>query len=658
LHTGGYSPQLSGRRVLYPVAMFTNNAVVESSQLFDDVTGQTATASNAASAALWGNYLVTLDSQSGVITRKDLSTGQPTVIYTIPHAAGDTMFGGLAVWGNTVGWSVYVCGNSGCNQTPTSGYLTVAPGAAPGTPTFIPASSAPVLSSGYIAYLADIPGPTLVALPLTGGSPIDVTTTPCDDSRGSDFSLDDSTVAWLDCATNSDSDNGTAEAAPLPHVANPPWFLGDPQAPNTYDPSSGTWNADLVTSAALTDCNVVISQGSVTVKVLPCNAAGAALGEATASWNGTDNSGTPVPAGVYTWTLVASDADGSLLNYDGSTTPVTGPIVVFGQSSPPPTPAPTPTPTPTATTPGAPSGVLASPGDGQATISWTPPTDSGGSPITSYTVEDSTDGGTSWAAPKLAAPNVAPHDSPSTTDTVTGLTNGTSYVFRVAATNASGTGAYSNASNPVTPTGGLSASHLTIQAPLKIRAGHRALLATTLTDATGGEPIPDATVQLFHRTGGSASWQLVRATTTTADGIASIDVAPHRNTAYEWQYNGDTTSGAATSQARSVAVGQLVTIQVNSRRIRSGGTLKIYGSVNPATSGQVVQLQQHKHGRWVSTGMHARISRRALPDGTRNLGYLIVVTMQRPGVYQIRAHRSATSENAGGNSRVVTIRFT
>jgi hypothetical protein len=101
-----------------------------------------------------------------------------------------------------------------------------------------------------------------------------------------------------------------------------------------------------------------------------------------------------------------------------------------------------------------------------------------------------------------------------------------------------------------------------------------------------------------------------------------------------------------------------VTIQVSSRHIRSGGTLKIYGSVNPATSGQVVQLQQHKHGRWVSTGMHARISRRALPDGTRNLGYLIVVTMQQPGVYQIRAHRPATSQNAGGNSRVVTIRFT
>jgi len=42
-------------------------------------------------------------------------------------------------------------------------------------------------------------------------------------------------------------------------------------------------------------------------------------------------------------------------------------------------------------------------------------------------------------------------NSPSTTQTVTGLTNGTTYRFRVRAYNAVGVGGYSTASNPVTP---------------------------------------------------------------------------------------------------------------------------------------------------------------------------------------------------------------
>ena len=41
--------------------------------------------------------------------------------------------------------------------------------------------------------------------------------------------------------------------------------------------------------------------------------------------------------------------------------------------------------------------------------------------------------------------------STATTQTVTGLTNGTTYRFRVQAITAIGTGAYSTASNPVTP---------------------------------------------------------------------------------------------------------------------------------------------------------------------------------------------------------------
>ena len=95
------------------------------------------------------------------------------------------------------------------------------------------------------------------------------------------------------------------------------------------------------------------------------------------------------------------------------------------------------TPVPAATVPGAPTGVNATPGDGQATVSWTAPSN-GGSAITSYTVTSSPDGKTATSAGSPA--------------TVTGLTNGTSYTFTVTATNGVGTGAASSPSPAVIPT--------------------------------------------------------------------------------------------------------------------------------------------------------------------------------------------------------------
>ena len=64
----------------------------------------------------------------------------------------------------------------------------------------------------------------------------------------------------------------------------------------------------------------------------------------------------------------------------------------------------------------------------QSVVSWTAPTSNGGTPITSYTVTSS--GGQTCTTP----------NGSTTTCTVTGLTNGTSYTFTVTATNAVGTG--------------------------------------------------------------------------------------------------------------------------------------------------------------------------------------------------------------------------
>jgi hypothetical protein len=96
--------------------------------------------------------------------------------------------------------------------------------------------------------------------------------------------------------------------------------------------------------------------------------------------------------------------------------------------------------------PAAPTGLTATGGNAQATLSWTAPTGViAQAPITDYREQYSTDGGTTWTTFSAAA-------STATSATVTGLTNGTAYRFRVAAVNGVGVGAYTAASSSVTPT--------------------------------------------------------------------------------------------------------------------------------------------------------------------------------------------------------------
>jgi len=68
-------------------------------------------------------------------------------------------------------------------------------------------------------------------------------------------------------------------------------------------------------------------------------------------------------------------------------------------------------------------------------------------PLTDYVLQFSSDSGSNWTTFSDAV-------SAATSATMTGLTNGTAYVFRVAGVNGIGTGAYSAASAAVTPTVG------------------------------------------------------------------------------------------------------------------------------------------------------------------------------------------------------------
>jgi hypothetical protein len=100
----------------------------------------------------------------------------------------------------------------------------------------------------------------------------------------------------------------------------------------------------------------------------------------------------------------------------------------------------------TANVPGAPTSVTAADTgiDGEALIEWTAPGSNGGSAITDYVIEYSSNGGSSYTT-------FSDGTSTGTSATVTGLTIGTTYIFRVKAVNVIGTGTASTDTSNYVP---------------------------------------------------------------------------------------------------------------------------------------------------------------------------------------------------------------
>jgi hypothetical protein len=188
--------------------------------------------------------------------------------------------------------------------------------------------------------------------------------------------------------------------------------------------------------------------------------------------------------------------------------------------------------------PSAPTGVTATAGNGQATVSWTAPSD-GNSPITSYTI-------TPYVGSAAQTPKVISGSPPATTATVGGLTNGSSYTFTVTATNAVGTGPASAASNAVTPaaptapaaptgvaaTAGNATATVTWSAPANGGSAitsyavtpYLAGVAQAATTVTGSPPATTATVSGL--TNGSSYTFKVTATNAIGTGPASAASNP------------------------------------------------------------------------------------------------------------------------------------
>jgi Ca2+-binding RTX toxin-like protein len=236
---------------------------------------------------------------------------------------------------------------------------------------------------------------------------------------------------------------------------------------------------------------------SVASAVTPPVPAAPAIGAATAtSGSATVNFTAPAPNGgpaITSFEIVATPATGPAITVTGIPATATSGTVTgltngttftlqvraVNANGPGPLSAASNPVTPAAAVPGAPTIGTATAGNASATLTWTAPASDGGSAITGYTVRAFT--GAVLAVTQTVTGNVG-------TVVVTGLTNGTTYTFDVAAVNAVGTGAASAASAPVTLGTDFVAPTVTARTPATgaLSVSQSANLTATLSEAVTG----------------------------------------------------------------------------------------------------------------------------------------------------------------------------
>jgi hypothetical protein len=200
-------------------------------------------------------------------------------------------------------------------------------------------------------------------------------------------------------------------------------------------------------------------------------------------------------------------------------------------------------------------------------------------------------------------------------------------------------------------------SSMTISANKTINYGASAITSTTLKDSTSNAVIAAAPVKLYKRAKTSAPWVFFADATTNASGVASRSVAPTGETLYQWRYAGTAGHATATSPTQTVSVKQTVAAHSTKSSVRHGVAFKIYGTVQPASSGRQVSLQRQAGTRWNSIGT-ATIKNQKLPDGSTAVGFLFTVKQATKGTFKYRVSKAATATLLAGVSTTLTVKVT
>ena len=195
----------------------------------------------------------------------------------------------------------------------------------------------------------------------------------------------------------------------------------------------------------------------------------------------------------------------------------------------------------TVTAPGAPTAVSGSAASATSvSLSWTAPSSNGGASITDYTIQYSSNSGSTWSTWTHTA-------STSTSQTVTGLSQGTSYIFRVAAVNSVGTGSYSSNSSSVT-TWDVPGAPTAVSGSSTVN--NQVALSWTAPASNGGTSITDYVIQYSSNSG--STW------TTFADGTSTSTSATvtglTSNTSYIFKVAAVNSVGTGSYSSNSASV--------------------------------------------------------------------------------------------------------
>jgi hypothetical protein len=323
------------------------------------------------------------------------------------------------------------------------------------------------------------------------------------------------------------------------------------QAGNVGNPASYTWAIASTTPATTAPTAPVVgtatagdASATVSWSAPSSNGGSAITGYQVQAYNAATN------AAVGTVRTAASTA--TSLNVtglsNGTSYKFTVRAVNATGTSPESAPSNTVTPAaaaPTVTAPGAPSSVLATAGNTSAVVSWAAPANTGGAAITEYEVQVRNGTGT-----VLRTDSAIPGTARSAT--ISGLTNGTAYNFRVRAINSAGPGALSAASNSVTP----SAATSTATAPAAptigtATAGNASATVNWAAPAnTGGAAITEYRVQVRNSAG-----TVLRTVNAIAPTARSTTVTSLTNgTAYNFRVRAVNSAGPGALSAASNSV--------------------------------------------------------------------------------------------------------
>lgn len=293
--------------------------------------------------------------------------------------------------------------------------------------------------------------------------------------------------------------------------------------------------------------------------------------------------------------------------------------------------------------PDAPTNVVATAGNGLATVSFIPPTNDGGEAITNYTVTSS--GG--QTATGTGSPIV-----------VTGLTNGTAYTFTVKATNSVGDSTASAPSNSVTPTTadtyGIALDTAGTYTFTAATVGYGAQTAKTVTvNSIGTAATGNLTVALSGTNASSFTLNKTSISSIAAGGSDTFTIVPNTGLAVG-TYTATVTvnGGAVTAQSFDVS------FKVNSAGSGTGGGGTSYtyytitatagagGSIAPSGSSSVREGTDKAYTITPNTGY---VISDVLVDG-RSVGAVKTYTFDNVK----KAHTISVTFKAGGHSNPQT----